>query len=132
MNQHIQPPFEVHNILCDFLWSCKFMDMWGLKHTIRMDTYNSPTKINSKVPLAKRLTSNKKYLAVCPSVHTSTCLLAGVAQIKATGPRGPISDMWTPQLNNSRHIQNEVPACLDFMGPSSIFSIITNGIDKCP
>ena len=30
------------------------------------------------------------------SVHPSGCLLARVAQIEATGPGGPILDLWTP------------------------------------
>ena len=32
----------------------------------------------------------------CPSIHLSIHLLAGVAQIEATGPEGPISDLWKP------------------------------------
>ena len=44
---------------------------------------------------------------------------------EATGPRGPIPDLWTPQVNTTRHAQNKVlvSSCLDFMG---------YGKDKCP
>ena len=38
----------------------------------------------------------------------SVCLLAGVVQIEATSPRGLISEVWTPWVNNTRHTTNEV------------------------
>ena len=55
----------------------------------------------------------------------SFCLLAGVAQIKAPGPRGPISDLSTPQVNTTMKTQNmvTVSSFLDSVGQSSIFPL---------
>ena len=56
--------------------------------------------------MACRVMLPSVLLSIHPSVRRSVRQLAGMAQIEPTGPRDPISDLWTPQVTTTRHTKN--------------------------